>query len=131
MIRLPRIQSGIFAVLTASVILLPPVPSLAQNGTWTEVTNLPSTPGPRRQAGAIFDRENQRYLFFTGFNGDNNGLYILFNDVWALSVDGTPSWSHLTISDPLPGERHSTQWGYDAARNRVLIFGGYGKHYPN
>jgi hypothetical protein len=37
----------------------------------------------------------------------------------------------VAIDGPLPGERHSPQWGYDEARNRVLIFGGYGRHYPS
>jgi hypothetical protein len=125
-----RARSIPFAVLFAAVLLLPAMPSRAQNGAWSAITGLPATPGPRREFGAIFDRDNQRYLLFSGFNGNTSGLYILFNDVWMLSVSGAPAWSHVDIAGALPGERHSPQWGYDAARNRVLIFGGYGKHYP-
>jgi hypothetical protein len=118
------------ALFVSAAILVLPVPSRAQNGTWSEVTSLPTTPGPLRQYGAVFDRGNQRQLLFDGFNGNTSGLYILFNDVWSLSVADAPTWSHESISGSLPGERHSPQWGYDAARNRVLIFGGYGRHYP-
>lgn len=113
-----------FAILSATT------PARAQDGTWTQVTGSPTSPGPRREHGAIFDRENQRYLMFTGRSGTQQQQFIVFNDIWSLDVSGTPTWSHLTISGPLPGPRHSPQWGYDAARNRVLIFGGYGAHYP-
>jgi hypothetical protein len=111
-------------------LLLAPAPSWCQNGTWS-AANTTNSPGPRRQYGSVFDAGNQRYYLFDGFNGDNYGLYVLFNDVWALSVDGTPDWTEIPISGALPGQRHSPQWGYDAAQNRVLIFGGYGSHYPN
>ncbi len=125
-----HIGSLVPTFLAMAMILALPVPSRAQDGSWSAVTSSPTTPGPRREFGAIFDRENQRYLFFNGFNGNTSGLYVLFNDVWALSVAGSPTWSQINIEGPLPGERHSPQWGYDAARNRVLIFGGYGRHYP-
>jgi hypothetical protein len=118
------------AVLTAAVSsLLSPLPARAQDGTWSSVTGGLNTPGPRREHGAIFDRAHQRYLIFNGREGPADP-YVLMNDVWVLDVSGTPTWSHMTINGALPGERHSPQWGYDAARNRVLIFGGYGKHYP-
>src|SRR5262245_16202179 len=118
---------GLPVVMTLSVLFARP--ASAQNGTWT---SLPPAPGPGllREYGAIFDREHQRYLLFFGRSGTQSQPYILFNDVWALDVSGTPTWSHIAISGTVPGERHSPQWGYDAARNRVLIFGGYGRHYP-
>lgn len=125
----PRI-SLIPAVLAMAVIMVSSAPSRAQDGTWSAQTSLPTTPGPLREYGAVFDRGNQRHLVFDGFNGNTSGLYILFNDVWVLSVADAPTWSHMNISGSLPGPRHSPQWGYDAARNRVLIFGGYGEHYP-
>ena len=123
-------SSPVPLLLAMAMVLLTPLPSHAQDGVWSAVTGSPTTPGPLREFGAIFDRENQRYLLFDGFNGNNSGLYVLFNDVWELSVAGPPTWNHMTIGGSLPGERHSPQWGYDAARNRVLIFGGYGRHYP-
>lgn len=114
----------------AAAVLLAAIPAFAQDGTWTSVAP-PSTPGPRREHGAIFDREHQRYILFDGRSENEIWSYLLFNDVWVLDVSGTPAWTTMPISGPKPGERHSPQWGYDAARNRVLIFGGYGRHYPN
>jgi len=123
--ELPRCALPV--VMTLSVLLAPP--AFAQNGAWTSLP--PATgPGPLREFGAIFDREHQRYLIFFGRSGTQSEPYILFNDVWVLDVSGTPAWSHIAIGGTVPGERHSPQWGYDASRNRVLIFGGYGRHYP-
>jgi hypothetical protein len=118
------------AVLATAVLVTAAIPARAQDGAWSSLTSPPSTPGPLREYGAIFDRGNQRHLLFDGFNGNTSGLYILFNDVWSLSVAGTPTWTHMDIPGAVPGERHSPQWGYDAARNRILIFGGYGRHHP-
>jgi hypothetical protein len=114
-------------VMTLSVLFAHP--AFAHDGTWS---SLPSGPGPgiRREYGAIFDRDHQRYLVFFGRTGTESEPYILLNEIWVLDVSGTPAWSHMGIGGTVPGERHSTQWGYDAARNRVLIFGGYGRHYP-
>src|SRR5215471_4334249 len=115
------------SLLTVSS-LVASIPARAQNGTWNQIS-LASTPGPLREYGVAFDKGEQRLLLFDGFNGNTSGLYILFNNVWELSVAGTPTWTQIAVSGDLPGERHSPQWGYDEARNRVLIFGGYGKHY--
>ena len=120
------------AILTAVTLsLLSPVPAHTQDGAWNSVGAGPTSPGTRREHGAIFDRDHQRFLIFDGRSGTANTPYILFNDVWVLDVSGSPTWSNMAISGAIPGERHSVQWGYDAARNRVLIFGGYGKHYPS
>jgi hypothetical protein len=119
-----------FAFSAATLALLSVLPAYAQDGAWTPVTGAQVTPGLRREHGAIFDRDHQRYLIFDGRSGDAGNPYILFNDIWVLDVSGTPTWSHMTIAGAVPGQRHSPQWGYDAARNRVLIFGGYGNHYP-
>jgi len=100
----------------------------AQTGTWSDA-GLSVNAGPRREYAAVFDRESQRYIVFGGLVATDSS-FDLSNDVWALDVSGTPTWSHLTIDGPSPGERHSPQWGYDVARNRVLLFGGYGSNHP-
>src|SRR5262249_40182201 len=111
-------------------LMLSAVPVWAQSGTWSSVGET-GNPGPRREYGSVFDRDNQRFFLFTGFNGDLTGLYLLFNDVLQLSLArSTPEWTNIPIAGAVPGARHTPQWGYDDARNRVLIFGGYGSHYP-
>ena len=118
----------LFAAVTL-IALVTPGSARAQDGTWSpQTTN--ATPGPRREYASIFNRANQCYVFFGGFNGNNQGLKILFNDVWQLSASGTPAWTQISFTGSVPGERISPQWGYDAARTRMLMFGGYGRHHP-
>jgi hypothetical protein len=100
------------------------------DGTWSALDASAPAPGARREYAAVYDYVNQRYLVFAGFYGDLQGTYQLLNEVWTLSLGVTPTWGHLDIPGPTPGERHSPQWGYDPARNRLLVFGGYGRHYP-
>src|SRR5262249_21533587 len=127
----PRLHpTGPVSLVALALLILAPDASWCQSGTWSEAGTT-NSPGPRRQYGSVFNRASQRFYLFDGFNGDNYGTYILFNDVWALSVEGTPEWTDIPITGALPGQRHSPQWGYDESRNRVLIFGGYGSHYPN
>jgi len=63
------------------------------------------------------------------FGGWNDAEQVT-NEVWALTLGPDPAWTQLQIAGAAPGERHSPQWGYDPARQRLLIFGGYGHHYP-
>jgi galactose oxidase-like protein len=100
------------------------------DGAWSPLAAGGSAPSPRRQFGAVYDVTNHRYLIFAGSWGDLHGGYLLFNEIWTLSLGATPAWTQITVSGPQPGERHSPQWGYDPARNRILVFGGYGRHYP-
>ena len=101
-------------------------PACAQDGAWSSIQGGTIS---RCAHAVFFDRDRQRFLTFGG------GTQIappndLRNDAWILDVSGTPTWSQVPITGAVPGERHSPQFGYDAARNRILIFGGYGKHYP-
>jgi hypothetical protein len=106
-------------------------PSIAQSadGTWSLV---PAGGGPssRRLYSSMYDAAHGRYILFGGNWGDLYGHYELFNEVWALSLGATPTWSLLDVQGSPPGDRQWPQFGYDAARNRMLIFGGYGSHHP-
>jgi hypothetical protein len=98
------------------------------DGTWND-PNPPSAPGARREYAAAYDRVNRRYVVFAGADYRAPDLSSLHSEVYTLSLDGTPAWT-LESRAPGPGARHSPQIGYDPARNRLLMFGGYGFHYP-
>lgn len=117
-------------LLAAVAFSLSSAPSaLAQDGTWTTL-GPDGTPGLLRGHANVFDRDQQRYVIFAGGSGTEPKPWDLMNDVWILDVSGTPTWSLMPPGSIVPGGRLDAQYGYDAARNRLLIFGGYGRHYP-
>jgi hypothetical protein len=119
------------ALLIGLTLVVHPAPSAAQvtDGNWAMVS-AGGAPSPRRNYASMYDAAHQRYIVFGGEWGTLYGGYQLFNEVWTLTLGATPAWGQLTVAGSPPGERHSPQFGYDAARNRLLVFGGYGRHYP-
>lgn len=91
----------------------------ADGGSWHRLSPAGTGPTPRAFASAVFDRVRRRMIVFGGIVGDT-----VTNEVWALDLSATPSWSQITSSGPAPGRRwqHGAIW--DAARNRMIVFGG-------
>lgn len=121
-------KSAARLVSIAALGIIVALPAWAADGTWSAVAA--SGPSSRESSAAVYDATNHRYIVFGGLFKDYVGDYTLFNELWMLSLDGTPAWTHTTIDGASPGPRHSPQWTYDAANNRVFVFGGYGEHYP-
>ena len=124
---LPSRASSWIPALLGLLALAPPARA-ADDGTWSRLWAAPS-PNARREHVAIYDEPRDRYLFFGGFGFQSPSPGGLYHEVHSLALGGTPAWSQVVASGP--GERHSPQWGYDPANQRLLIFGGYGHHYPN
>ncbi len=91
--------------------------SLSGAPAWTQI---PATNAPvaRSSASAIFDSARNRLVLFGGTSP------AFLGDAWALPLDGPPVW---TAAAPLgaipPREEHAAV--YDAARDRMVVFGGY------
>ena len=94
--------------------------SLAGTPEWTRLAPLGTPPSVRRWHSAIYDPVRDRMVVFGGFTGN-----IYTNDVWALSLGGTPEWTELTPAGPLPHERYRHSAIYDSARDRMVVFGGW------
>ena len=93
--------------------------SLASPETWTQLSPAGQLPSPRLYSSAIYDPLRDRMLIFGG------GLSGYFNDVWALSLGGTPRWDSLAVapgSIPSPRQGHAAI--YDPLRDRMIVFGG-------
>jgi len=91
--------------------------SFAANA-WSNLT--PAVPGPsaRRGSTMTYDATRDRMLVF---GGQGVGLN---NDVWALSLAGTPAWSALTPSGAPPAARVYHAAAFDPAGDALLVFGG-------
>lgn len=93
--------------------------------TWTTMATSGPTPPGRSQHASCFDAAHNRMLVF---GGTNSGGYL--NDVQALTLSGTPTWSPIVAAGG-PGARTYPTASYDRVRDQLLIFGGAdaGGHY--
>jgi hypothetical protein len=83
-------------------------------------------PGPRTLHSATYDPVNNRMILFGGQGG--NPYALVTNDTWVLSnangLGGTPAWTLLNVSGPLPSPRYLVASAYDSALNTLVVFGG-------
>ena len=94
--------------------------SLSLTGTpsWMALTNKATGPLGRESTSAIYDPVRDRMIVFGGSGGST------YNDVWALSLSGTVTWTNITPVGPAPVARRGHTAIYDPVRDRMLVFGG-------
>jgi hypothetical protein len=92
--------------------------SLADPPAWTQLTPTGTPPSGRFWHSAIYDPVRDRMVVFGGW------AVSFLNDVWALSLAGTPAWTQLTPTGTPPSVRDSHSAVYDPARDRMVVFGG-------
>jgi hypothetical protein len=85
---------------------------------WSQLTLNPSPP-PRGFCAATYDALRNRAIIFGG--GPSTGLY---NDMWALSLSGTPQWTQITGAGQAPPPRWGSVAAYDSASDRVIVTSG-------
>src|SRR5205085_10354648 len=91
---------------------------------------LPGSPPPRTLGAAVYDQANNRLIIFGGatYADLNSNPSAYLKDVWVLTnangQGGTPAWIQLNPSGPLPAPRYGQSAVYDAAGNRLIIYGG-------
>jgi hypothetical protein len=96
--------------------------SLSDTPAWTQLMPTGTPPSARATHSAIYDPERDRMVVFGGYNVDGSGV---LNDVWALSLDGTPAWTQLSPTGASPNGRGYHSAIYDPVRDRMVAFGGY------
>jgi hypothetical protein len=100
--------------------------SLAPSGeglAWQPVDAGPA-PEPRASHTLVYDPRRDRALLFGG-----RGELGRFNDVWELSLSGTPTWSRLDPSGTPPPARYDHVAIYDPYGDRMIVFSGMGHDY--
>lgn len=85
---------------------------------WLEIKTM--TPSARAEASMVYDRERRRLVLFGGYRVVA-GKQVRLGDTW--EWDGK-RWQQVSASGPSP--RNGAAMIYDAARKRVLLFGGSG-----
>jgi hypothetical protein len=85
---------------------------------WTRLTPTGTPPSARSAQSAIYDPVRDRMVVFGGLGASR------LNDVWALSLVGTPAWTQLTPTGAPPSARSAHSAIYDPVRDRMIVFGG-------
>jgi hypothetical protein len=106
----------------AAVIAAALAPAIAEAQTWSQHVTAgggPVSPGGAYPSVAV-DQANRRAIAYGGIPH--------VPDVWILeNVDaagGPPTWHALATSGVQPTTRHAHGMAYDAASNRLMVFGG-------
>ena len=94
--------------------------ALAGRPAWTAQTPTGTPPSARAYDSAIYDPVRDRMVVFGGADYS----YPFRNDVWALSLAGTPAWTALTPTGTPPGARAWHSAIYDPVHDRMVVFGG-------
>jgi hypothetical protein len=93
--------------------------SLGAHPAWSRIFAEGTPPTPRFVHTGIYDPVRQRLLVFGGYDG------AFVNDVWALSLTGSPTWTEIHPTGPAPVGRDATTTIYDPVRDRMVFFGGW------
>ena len=92
--------------------------TLGGSPAWSTVATSGTPPSGRIGHSAVYDGASDRMVVFGGYDT------ALRNDVWALDLSGTPTWSTASASGTPPSARFEHSAVYDAPRNRMIVFGG-------
>jgi hypothetical protein len=77
-------------------------------------------PAPRAEAAMAYDSRRRRVVLFGGYDR-RGGASRRFGDTW--EWDGA-RWERIDVEGAVPAPRNNAAMAYDAARGRVVLFGG-------
>src|SRR5262245_29589831 len=93
--------------------------TLSGEPAWNQLT-VQGSPNPRAYHSAIYDPDGDRIVMF----GGNDAVTGVTRETWVLSLAGTPTWSLMAPSGPLPFARRKHGAVHDPVGHRMLLFGG-------
>lgn len=83
-------------------------------------TSCGAGPAARWGAQAAYDPTGHRVVVFGGRRTDGTS----FNDVWTLSLSGSPRWAQLEVAGAPPAARWGAAAGYDPVGRRIVLAAG-------
>ncbi len=92
--------------------------SFAAHPSWSALAPGGTKPSARFGASMIYETEGDRIILCGGATPAK------LNDVWSLNLAGSSAWSRLFPSGSAPVARYAHTAVYDAARRRMIVFGG-------
>lgn len=96
--------------------------------TWTQLTPSGTPPIPRFRHSAVYDPTSNRIIVFGGQAPTSGCGLNPLDDTWVLTnangLGGTRTWIQLAPTGPVPAARGGHRAVYDAANDRMIIFGG-------
>jgi hypothetical protein len=109
-----------------SLDLLPTTATLTTPPTnhWAPLTPTGVPPSIRFGHSAIYDAQNNRMIVFGGQDDTLPPSASYRNDVHVLTLGTTPAWSQPAILGTPPSGRLGHSAVYDAAKQRMVVFGG-------
>jgi RHS repeat-associated protein len=88
---------------------------------WRSLAVAGAVPAARRDAGLVWDSRTERLLLFGGRTSEGEA----FGDLHALALSGgLPAWEELDPAGAGPAPRFAVALAYDAASQRLLVYGG-------
>jgi hypothetical protein len=104
--------------------------NLSGTPTWTTPTVAGRGPSPRVNSSTVYDPVRDRMLFYGGIDGGRAFPFpqippTIYDETWALSLTEPMQWSFLTPTTRVAFARWDAFGGYDAARQRMIVTGGF------
>ena len=99
--------------------------SLSGPPAWSPLAANGTPPGPREAASLTYDPSGARMLLMLGLQA-NAAPPPVWNDLWELSLSGSPAWTQLSPGGSLPPGRFAHSATFDPADEAIVVFGGWG-----
>jgi hypothetical protein len=93
---------------------------LGTGASWKTLQAVGTLPPGRSLHSAIYDPVGDRIIVFSGYSGTTQ-----LDDLWALNLAGTPTWTALAPAGTPPIGRGYHTAVYDPPRHRMIVFGGH------
>lgn len=100
--------------------------TLTATPAWSKLTVAGAPPSGRAGTVVAYDSIRDRLLLFGGSSGLCIQPSVYYNDLWSLSLAGTPTWTQLMPSGTAPTGRAYGRAVYDAASDRLFLLNGSG-----